>query len=279
MGLTIAQLAEQMALEGRVDYIDGTVTVLSTRIENTDQRLDRANGRLDKAAQIVGQLQQRLGRVERKLEPGAVITDEQASEIMNRVKAIAESLRDPSKNHYQSIFGELYRLFKITSYKLVPQSRYAVVLADRPFVPPGHEVIFAHGLLAGFRSDFLVASHLLVPQIEQSIRYLLTLSDVIPYGLDDDRIQKAHLLDTVLRRPETARILGEEVVYDLKVLLVDHLGTNLRNRLSHGLMRTEEFGGWPTIYLWWVVLRLCLRLAFTDDSPEQASGEEARSSK
>lgn len=132
MGLAIAQLAEQqMALEGRVDYIDGTVTVLSTRIENTDQRLDRADERLDKAAQIVGQLQQRLGRVERKLEPGAVITDEQAAEIANRVKAIAESLshRDPSKNHYQSIFGELYRRFKITSYKLVPQSRYADVLA------------------------------------------------------------------------------------------------------------------------------------------------------
>jgi hypothetical protein len=132
MGLAIAQLAEQqMALEGRVDYIDGTVTVLSTKIENTDQRLDRTDERLDKAAQIVGQLQQRLGRVERKLEPGAVITDEQASEIMNRVKAIAESLsqRDPSKNHYQSIFGELYRRFKITSYKLVPQSRHADVLA------------------------------------------------------------------------------------------------------------------------------------------------------
>lgn len=114
MGLAIAQLAEQqMALEGRVDYIDSTVTVLSTRIENADQRLARADERLDKAAQIVGQLQQRMGRIERTLAPGAIITDEQASEIANRVKAIAESLsqRDPSKNHYQAIFGELYRRF------------------------------------------------------------------------------------------------------------------------------------------------------------------------
>jgi chromosome segregation ATPase len=132
MGLAIAQLAEQqMALEGRVEYIDGTVTVLSTRVDNADQRLDRADERLDRAAQIVGQLQHRLGSIERKLEPGAVITDEQAAEISNRVKAIAESLsqRDPSKNHYQAIFGELYRRFRISSYKLVPQSRYADVLA------------------------------------------------------------------------------------------------------------------------------------------------------
>ncbi len=101
MGLVIAQLAEQqMALEGRVDYMDDTVTVLSTRIENADQRLDQTDERLDRAAQIVGKLQHRLGTIERKLEPGALITDEQASEISNRVKAIAESLsqRDPSKN-------------------------------------------------------------------------------------------------------------------------------------------------------------------------------------
>jgi hypothetical protein len=119
MGLAIAQLAEQqMALEGRVDYIDGTVTILSTRVNNADQRLDRADERLDRAAQIVGQLQQRLGSIERKLEPGAVITDEQAAELSNRIKAIAESLsqRDPSKNHYQAIFGELYRRFRITSF-------------------------------------------------------------------------------------------------------------------------------------------------------------------
>jgi chromosome segregation ATPase len=93
MGLAIAQLAEQqMALEGRVEYIDGTITVLSTRVDKADEKLDRTDEQLDKAAQIVGQLQHRLGSIERKLEPGAVIIDEQAAEIPNRVKAIAESL-------------------------------------------------------------------------------------------------------------------------------------------------------------------------------------------
>ena len=132
MGLAIAQLAEQqMALEGRVEYIDGTVTVLSTRVEKADERLARTDERLDRAAQIVGQLQQRLGTVERKLEPGAHVTDEQAAEISNRVKALAQLLsqRDPSKNHYQAIFGELYRRFQASSYKLIPQRRYGEVLA------------------------------------------------------------------------------------------------------------------------------------------------------
>ncbi len=132
MGLAIARLAEQqMALEGRVDYMDGTMTVLSTRADKADERLDQTDERLERAAQIVGQLQHRLGSIERKLEPGAQITDEQSSEISNRVKAIAQFLsqKDPSKNHYQAIFGELYRRFRISSYKSVAQERYADVIA------------------------------------------------------------------------------------------------------------------------------------------------------
>lgn len=131
-GLAIAQLAEQqMALEGRVEYIDGTVTVLSSRMETADRRLEHTDERLDRAAQIVGQLQQRLGTIERKLEPGAVITDEQAAEVSNKVKALAQLLsqKDPTKNHYQAIFGELYRRFRASSYKLIPQDRYAQVLS------------------------------------------------------------------------------------------------------------------------------------------------------
>ena len=106
------------------------MTVLSTRVDKADERLKRTDERLYRAAQIVRQLQQRLGTMERKLEPGHV-TDEQAAEISNRVKALAQFLsnHDPSKNHYQAIFGELYRRFRASSYKLVPQSRYADVLA------------------------------------------------------------------------------------------------------------------------------------------------------
>jgi P22_AR N-terminal domain len=132
MGLAIAQLAEQqMALEGQVEYIDGTVTVLSIRVDKADERLERTDERLDRAAQIVGQLQQRLGTIERKLEPGAHVTDEQAAEISNKVKALAQFLsqKDPTKNHYQAIFGELYRRFRVSSYKLIPQNRQAEVLA------------------------------------------------------------------------------------------------------------------------------------------------------
>jgi hypothetical protein len=80
---------------------------------------------------VVGDLSKRLGRLESRLSPGSYITDEQAAEISQRVKALAGLLQEqaPGKNYYQSIFGELYRRFQVSGYKLIPQSRYAEVLA------------------------------------------------------------------------------------------------------------------------------------------------------
>ncbi len=51
--------------------------------------------------------------------------------MSNKVKALAQLLsqKDPTKNHYQAIFGELYRRFRASSYKLIPQDRYAQVLS------------------------------------------------------------------------------------------------------------------------------------------------------
>ena len=44
------------------------------------------------------------------------------------------------------------------------------LVLHNPIVPKGHESFFIKGIVAGFRGDFEIAAHLLVPQIEQSIR-------------------------------------------------------------------------------------------------------------
>jgi hypothetical protein len=51
--------------------------------------------------------------------------------VSNQVKALAELLtgKDKAKNHYQGIFGELYRRFGVSSYKLIRHSQYDAVLA------------------------------------------------------------------------------------------------------------------------------------------------------
>jgi hypothetical protein len=90
----------------------------------------RLTTRLDRAAHVVGDIQRRLGAVEKKLAPPAYITDEQAEHVSATVKALAEliSTKDASKNHYQSIFAELYRRFGVSSYKLIRINQYELVL-------------------------------------------------------------------------------------------------------------------------------------------------------
>jgi hypothetical protein len=131
LGAAIMQMAEQqMALEGRITSVDA--------------KADAAHTRLDKAAEVVKSLQQRMGSVEGKLNPGEVITDEQAAEVSTQVRALAHLLtsRDNSKNHYQAIFGELYRRFKVSSYKRIRQEQYDAVLA---FLDAWHTTAGAEG--------------------------------------------------------------------------------------------------------------------------------------
>jgi hypothetical protein len=85
---------------------------------------------LDTAAKVIRDVQIRLGVLEDSLHPAAYITDAQATEVSNLVKALAEELTgtDKAKNHYQGIFAELYRRYGVSSYKLIRQDQYASVL-------------------------------------------------------------------------------------------------------------------------------------------------------
>ena len=52
-------------------------------------------------------------------------TEEQASQISQAVKTVAMTLSKASgSNQYGAVYGELYRKFGITSYKLLPAKRF-----------------------------------------------------------------------------------------------------------------------------------------------------------
>jgi hypothetical protein len=129
--LAIQQL-QQIAEMGRA-----IVAMAEQQIEI--QRQQQALGtRLDRAGQVVRGMQQqigdihvRLGELEERVHPAAFISEAQANEVSLKVKALAEALtsKDKAKNHYQGIFGELYRRFQVASYKLIRQEQYASVIA------------------------------------------------------------------------------------------------------------------------------------------------------
>jgi hypothetical protein len=138
-------------------------------------------------------------------------------------------------------------------------SDFLPIVSNNPFIPSNREYLFAKGLYAGLTGDFITSTHILIPQIENSVRYLLAKQGVITSGLDRG-IQKEHFLTSTLyptNYPEIATIFDEDTLFDLQGLLVEHSGSNLRNRMAHGLIDDREFGEPIMCYLWWLTLRLC----------------------
>jgi hypothetical protein len=105
MGRAIMQMAEeQMAFE---------------------RRLTSTESQLGETTIIVGDLTQRVITLEQRVAPGRPVTEEQASQISQSVKAVALVLTKKSgSSQFGAVYGELYRKFGITSYKMLPANRF-----------------------------------------------------------------------------------------------------------------------------------------------------------
>jgi hypothetical protein len=136
------------------------------------------------------------------------------------------------------------------------------LLQDNPFVPIGREGLFLRGLHAGLHGDVVLALHLLLPQVENSIREIFTAHGVITSKLESDTTQDERDLGWMLPRPEMAKIFGEGMAFDLRGLLVERFGLNLRNDIAHGLLAEPQMITPGAMYAWWLVLRLrCIPIA------------------
>lgn len=141
---------------------------------------------------------------------------------------------------------------------VIDEAALAEILGGSVFIPEDRMDLFAMGLAAGFRRDFVTALHLLIPQVEHALRAVLDAQGVIASRIDQDGIQEDWPLGRVLAAPELGVAITPLLVFELKSLLVEKGGSNLRNRLAHGMMPSDEFGTVPAIYFWWLVLRICL---------------------
>lgn len=139
------------------------------------------------------------------------------------------------------------------------------------FVPPERRALYARGLLAGFQGDYLLALHLLVPQIEQAIRQVVEANGILVSSLDHHGIQRERDLNYLLYQDSLNGIFTPGVVFDLKALLVDRDGSNFRNLLAHGLLDPGAFNSPLAVYLWWMAVHLLVGF-WEDDSQEAPEG-------
>ena len=196
-------------------------------------------------------------------------------------KAVARKparMLDDSQEQEESIQAEMFKNAKLSqklqAQGIIEPARCQInldhnvrlddwfpIVTNNPFIPPNRARIFAEGLNAGLKGNFLQAAHLLVIQLEESVRYLLTQQNVITSVLDSDGIQNERNINTLLNSDEYSEsiktIFNEDILFDLQGLLVSRFGSNLRNRIAHALMDDSEFYSLQISYLWWLTLHLC----------------------
>lgn len=129
------------------------------------------------------------------------------------------------------------------------------IVAQSGMVPNERVPLIAKGLKAGFDGDFIVALHLLVPQLEHLVRMHLQNKGAKTTTPDTDGIQMEAGLSTLVRLTEMEVVFGSDLTFEIRALFCDGFGPNLRNELAHGLLDPGALLSAESIYAWWLIFR------------------------
>jgi hypothetical protein len=168
-------------------------------------------------------------------------------------------------NHARTIQWQMPVVWRIDPARQAIMDEHVVrrndlmfLVTNNPFIPQGHEGIYLRGIQAGFHGDWMVAMHLLIPQLESSIREMLQQAGAITSGMRDG-IQAEKDLKQLMEMPEFEQMFGPDLMFDLRGIMIERFGHNLRNELAHGLLPEGGFYQPASVYLWWLTIHLCWR--------------------
>ena len=128
-----------------------------------------------------------------------------------------------------------------------------------PFVPGNRANMFSLGFSRFFGGDFVSALHILVPQLENSLRHVLKQHGIDPSVIHSDMTQENRSLSGLLdnEREALEKIFGPAIVFEIDNLFNFRGGPALRNRVAHGSMSDAACHSAEAIYACWFVFHLC----------------------
>ena len=125
-----------------------------------------------------------------------------------------------------------------------------------PVVPPDRHHIIGKGLHEGYQSDFASAISILVPQLENIIRYHLSKRDVDTTTTTPEGLIHYVGMSALVDKEHIEEIFGENFVFEFKAMFCDSQGSNLRNDLAHGILDDERYFSVEAVYAWHILFRL-----------------------
>ncbi|HFX4591908.1 TPA: DUF4209 domain-containing protein, partial [Escherichia coli] len=115
--------------------------------------------------------------------------------------------------------------------------------------------LFSQALHFGFEYNFSASVHLLAPLLEDIIRKILYDQGEYSAIIDKNAKSTEVSISTLLDKPKAKEVFDENFLFELKMLLTNNIGSNLRNAVAHGLLDDDTASGGDVVYLWWRILR------------------------
>ena len=127
------------------------------------------------------------------------------------------------------------------------------------FIPKARVYLYAEGIYAGFCNNYILSAHLLIPQIENSLKSIIELNGKSVTRLSEEK-QIDNTLGALLNADDKGErmlkgICEENLLEELSDFLTNANSVNFRNELCHGLLEPfliEYYG----MYLWWLCLKI-----------------------
>ena len=131
-------------------------------------------------------------------------------------------------------------------------------------IPEDREEVVCKGLLAGFSHDFTISLNLLAPQFENIVRNILQRNGVKTITLGEDGKEIEIGLSNLVKIDEFKKLFGEDLTFEIRALLCESIGPNLRNNTAHGLLNDCEMNSNFSIYFWWFFFSFIYRTFYSN---------------
>jgi hypothetical protein len=167
--------------------------------------------------------------------------------------------RNQAPVRHATMFGELEPARQAVLANFPVQERHFVpIVTFSPFVPPSHRHIFALGFARLWQGDYVTAGHLLIPQLENAIRHVLSMAGRDSSKIEEDGIQGDRALSMLITvmKADLHAIFGEAAVWEIDALFNFRPGPAIRHEFAHGKLGWNAFYRTDTMIACWFIYYL-----------------------
>ena len=182
---------------------------------------------------------------------------------------------------YEIIQGETVGVWFIHSFRKqkLQEADLDFIFESNPIIPKGQEKDVQRGVYYGLIGCMSDAMDKLAPKAENIIRNLAEMcGDLMTYYDTKEGVHQKKVLSTVFTGENLNECVEENILFTFDGLLQQKAGSNIRNRVGHGLSSEAECYTGDCIYFVMIVLKFCSLYceSFVDEIVKRKIGSRAQ---